>query len=159
MGATSNRDAKGIHFGEADRRVKGRFIEMDGQWSVYRTSYKRNGAEVEVKWLTHYYPLVDLKLRREDVAKLITAEGIPFLITSECDGCPHKDLPRWLRQTPDTLQRIADVEAKFNGEYFFTDRRKPLIEAIADMQRDLTQNPDMFAREADFGCGNAECGV
>ncbi len=164
LGAKTNRNAQGIHFGEADRRVKGRFLHMDGQWSIYQTTViqkDQNGQKVhkDIKWQTHYYPLVDLKMRREQAQESLRKEGIPYLLSSECDGCPHKDLTRWLRTAPEVMQELATVEAMFNGELFFTPLRIPLLEAIEEGKRKLALNPDIKQVEADFGCGNAICGI
>lgn len=179
MGAKTNRNAQGIHFGEADRRVKGRFLYMDGIWSVYQTTVivnaknpitgnpmtdletgKRTKVHKDIKWQTHYYPLVDLKMKRGDAQENLRRAGIPFLLSSECDGCPHKDLPRWLRTSPEVMAELSAVEAMFNGELFFTPARIPLLEAIEQAKAKLAANPEAIKEvEVDFGCGNAICGI
>lgn len=156
LGATTNCNAQGIHYGEADRRVKGRFIGEQGMWSIYQTTIKRDGKEVSVKWQTHYYPLVDLRLRREKVQELIQREGIPYLISTECDGCPHKDFARWDRTSPEVLAELAETERRFGGSFFFTDQRIPLLDAIEVMRAKQAGKPEP---EADFGCKNDICGV
>jgi hypothetical protein len=158
LGATTARGAQGIHYGEADRRVRGRFICTEGEWSIYRTTVKRDGVDVEIQWLSHYYPLVDRKVRREHAVRQLNDAGVPYLISSECDGCPHQDLPRWERHLPSVLNDLAETEKLFKGEFFFTDKRIPLIEALDQMRRQKSENPDLFA-EADFGCQNDHCGV
>lgn len=160
MGATTNCNAQGIHYGEADRRIRGRFLEKRGKWNIYQTTVSNGGdMPTDVKWITHYYPLVDLRLRREHTQAAIEKEGIPYLISSECDGCPHQDLPRWERHTPENLTELSEVEKLFNGEYFFTEKRIPLLEALEEMKRDRRENPDLFNNEPSFGCNNAICGV
>lgn len=158
MGATTNRNAQGIHFAEAYRRVKGRFIGMDGEWSVYRTCVTVSGEVREIKWQSHYYPFVDRKMRRHDIYAEMDKLGIPYLISSECDLCPHKDLPRWERSSQETIDDGAAIEALFKGEYFFTNLRIPLKQAIAQMQKQRADNPEFDFGEADFGC-SAICGV
>lgn len=177
LGAKTNRNAQGIHFHEADRRVKGIFLHMDGPWSVYQTTVminkvdpitgkpmtdergKRIKIHKPIKWQTHYYPLVDLRMSREDVYRAVEKEGIPYLVSSECDLCPHKDLARWERTSPDVIDEGALIEAAMGGEFFFTDRRIPLKAAIAAMQEDRAKNPEKYKREADFGCKNDICGI
>lgn len=168
MGAKTMCSAQGIHIGEAARRVKGRFLRMEGQWSIYQTTTMENrkqpdGTKIKVervvKWLTHYYPLVDLGINRNECQRLIVNEKIPYLLSSECDGCPHKDLTRWERTDPEVLARLAATEARLNGQYFFTDRRIPLLDAIKLMQEQRAKDPERFKVEADFGCQNAICGV
>ena len=151
MGAKTNRNAQGIHYGEAFRRVRGNFLGMDGRWSIYQTTVKVKGEWKPVKWQTHYYPLVDLKLTRESVQELLRKEGIPYLLSSECDGCPHKDPARWKRTSPEIIAELARIESLFAGELFFTDKRIPLLEAIKEMESN--------GQEPDFGCSNFICGV
>lgn len=160
-------NAQGIHVGEASRRVKGVYLHDQGKWSIYQTTVEAWKIENQVqtkfqkpiKWLTHYYPLVDLGINRRDCQEAVIKEGIPYLLSSECDGCPHKDLPRWERTSPATLKELAELEALFNGEFFFTPERIPLMEAIEVMRKKRAANPEKYKIEADFGCQNAICGV
>lgn len=167
MGAKTARNAQGIHFYEADRRTKGRFLRMDGQWSIYQTTMEvsvrdaegiKRKTQKDVKWQTHYYPLVDLKMSRADVYKAVEKEGVPYLVSSECDLCPHQDLARWERKSPEVIEDGARIEAMFGGKFFFTPLRIPLKQAIAEMQRKRDQK-DILDQDIDFGCGNAICGV
>lgn len=168
LGATTNCNAQGIHAGEADRRVSGIYLRNNGRWSIYKTTFDEkvrqpDGTKIKIKkplkWMTHYYPLVDLGLNRRDCQEKIVQEGIPYLLSSECDGCPHKDLTRWERTSQATLKELSELEAMFNGELFFTSKRIPLLEAIAVMQKEREENPKRYKVEADFGCQNAICGV
>jgi hypothetical protein len=168
LGAKTVRNAQGIHFYEADRRTKGRFLRMDGQWSIYQSTLgvsikdpvtgEKRTVQKDIKWQTHYYPLVDLKLSREEIYKAVEKEGVPYLISSECDLCPHQDLARWERKSKEVIEDGARIEALFNGKYFFTPLRIPLKEAIAEMQRKREQK-DALNQDIDFGCSNAICGV
>lgn len=169
LGALTNCNAQGIHAGEADRRVSGLYLHNNGRWSIYKTTFAEKVLQPDgtkrkiqkpIKWMTHYYPLVDLGLNRNDCQRLIVAEkNIPYLLSSECDGCPHKDLTRWERTSPEVLQELSDLEKLFNGEFFFTSKRIPLLEAIEAMRQERLENPERHKSEADFGCGNAVCGV
>lgn len=168
MGATRATKFQGIHLGEADRRVKGIFLRNAGPWSIYQTVTEemqkqpdgsRKKVQIQIKWLNHCYPLVDLKMNREACAKSILAENIPYLVSSECDGCPHKDLPRWERTDPGVLRELAELEAMFKGQFFFTAECVPLMEALEIMKARRAKNPEKPTALDDFGCGNAECGV
>ena len=159
LGAKTARSAQGIHFYEADRRVKGIWLREENGWNIYQSTKMIKKVEVPVKWQTHYYPLVDLKMSRQAIYDAVNKEGIPFIISSECDLCPHKDLARWERSSEATIAEGERMENMFKGEYFFTDRRIPLRQAIAAMQADRAANPELFKQEADFGCRNDICGV
>ncbi|HEX7313327.1 MAG TPA: hypothetical protein VF297_05375 [Pyrinomonadaceae bacterium] len=167
LGAKTLRTAQGIHIGEYDRRCKGIYLrdeEFNGQvFSVYQTTRTVKGETIVIKWLSHYYPLVDLKMNREAVAEEMRRLNIPYLVTSECDMCPHKDWPRWQRTSPETVDRIAEHEAEYQGQFFFTDRRVPLKEALTLMAEaaargDAGRTLPLFDG-ADFGCRNDVCGV
>ncbi len=163
MGAKTNCNAQGIHIGESIRRASGEYLRMNGKWSIYQTQIKKkvNGIVewVDIKWQTHYYPLVDLKLNRNDCQRLMVKEGIPYIISTECDGCPHKDLARWERTDAVVLADLCATEKLFNGEFFFTDKRIPLMDSITKMQSERAADPERYKVEADFGCSNAVCGI
>jgi len=168
MGATSSCVAQGIHIDEAWRRVKGDYLRQDGLWSIYQTVVEENRKQpdgtrkkirIPIKWLTHYYPLVDLKRTRRHCQEAIVNEKIPYLISSECDGCPWKDYTRWKRTDPGIIRELSKVEAMLGGQFFFTDKRIPLLQAIEVMREEDAKKPESEKAEPDFGCGNAECGI
>ncbi len=122
---------------------------------MYQTTIKRDGKMVPIRWCKHFYPLVDKRLKRHNCVEALVSEGIPYLISSECDMCPHQDIERWDRHTPEVLYEIAGIEASMNGEFFFTDERIPLLDAL-QKKRDRKETGTM---DLDFGCGNAYCGI
>ena len=172
LGAKTATAAIGIHAGEAWRRVRGiylRDIEHDGaKFSVYQTCKDKKNTQ-PIKWMTHYYPLADMGLSREDCQRAVETEGLPYLISTECDECPHQDADRWLRHTPEKLVELADYEAEFNGEFFFTPYRVPLLEAIALMRQGIRpklpkqkmeKELPLFVGNPDFGCESGGiCGI
>ncbi len=159
MGATTASSAQGILWSERSRRVKGIYAGNENGYDLYRTAYTDGkGKVIETKWLTHYYPLVDLKMNREDVRAECDRLNIPYLISSECAGCPHADPWRWLRRSPGTIQQLVQLERSFNGEYFFTQGLKPLDETVAAMRKAADAQGNLFDI-ADFGCTDGVCGV
>lgn len=86
----------------------------------------------DVKWCENYWPLIDLKMYRNQCQDELTKRGIPFLVSTQCDMCPHKDRARWERTSPEMIDKIAVIEAKLPGLYF-TDQRIPLKKAIKNM--------------------------
>lgn len=155
MGARMLISAQGIHFGEAGRRVKGRPIGMHAErWNLYQDTEKKCGQMKDVGWCRHYYPLVDLQLGRKDAQEALEVEGIPYIVSSQCDFCPHKDLARWERTSPEKLIEIAALEAKMKGRFFFTDERVPLLQAL-----EIKRAKGQSSLDAHFGCGNGLCGI
>lgn len=166
LGAKHLRAAQGIHLGEYDRRARGVYLRDEDGWSIYQTTVKRKKKEVAIKWCTHYYPLVDLKMNREDVRRALDQLGIPYLVSSQCDHCPYQDYRRWKELSQESIDRITALEAKYDGQYFFTDKLIPLPLAIEEKGRDEERKRSrpvqltMFDEpELDFGCGNSYCGV
>jgi len=160
FGATTARSAQGIHYGERARRVKGEYIGNEGGFSIYRSVKfdKKKGVNVPIKWLTHYYPLVDLQMDREAVRREMDRLGLPYLISSECVGCPHADTWRWLRRKPESIESVAQIEDMYKGQFFFTSQRRPLREVVAEMRTNQNNQGNLFDT-ADFGCTDGVCGV
>lgn len=111
-GATTARCALGLTMGETHRM-------------------KQN---TDVAWHKVYWPLIDERLYRATIENRLNTMGIPYMVTSQCDGCPHQDYARWSRLAPDTVSDIINIEAGLNGTQFFTDRRRPLPEALKEMK-------------------------
>lgn len=196
LGAKTATAAIGIHAGEAWRRTRGIYLrEMQfdpvggvtyydltpvdddapldyvsprrpNSFALYQTCRDKKNTD-PIRWMTHYYPLADMKMSREDCQRAVEAEGLPYLISSECDECPHQDAPRWLRHTPG---KLAEYEAEFKGEFFFTEYRLPLLEAIEMMRRGEPRRPTrpkggkelpLFqVGDRDFGCQSGGiCGI
>jgi len=161
LGATTARSAQGIHFGERARRVKGEYIGNEDGFSIYKTGTlnKETGVITTVKWLTHYYPLVDMQMNRSDVADELNRLGLPYLISSECGGCPHADPWRWLRRKPETIEEAAKLEELYGGEYFLTSQRRPLREVIADFRENVANQSTLFGDSSSFDCTGGWCGI
>lgn len=85
------------------------------------------------KWETLAWPLIEARLYRATIIDRLKAMDIPFLLSTECDGCPHKNKARWQRTSPETIEELAVFERRFKGQYFLTDKRIPLKEALAKM--------------------------
>jgi hypothetical protein len=155
-GATSARNAHGLHRGEI-HRMKGHSGRVEaGFYTV---------TDMDVNWCSHYYPLIDLGLFRSDCQRIVQEAGLPFLLSSECDGCPHKDWPRWERTSQRIIDELADMESGMGGQFFFTNERIPLKEALPIMQakwqsKQTSNTQASIFDDPDFGCDEGGvCGV
>lgn len=101
----------------------------------------------DVLWHTHYWPLIERRLYRVEIQGALKALNIPYLISTQCDMCPHKDRARWDRTSAHVINELADMEASMPGLYF-TDKRIPLKHAIASMGL----QPSLFD-----GCDSGYC--
>lgn len=145
LGATHARAAQGILYSERARRVKGVWIGNINGFDTYQTTVTRKKVTKTIKWRSHYYPLVDMRMNREDVRAECDRLGIPYLLSSECEGCPHADVERWLRRAPETIEKLANLESTWEGEYFFTKECRPLKEVIEDFKRIGAGQGELFA--------------
>lgn len=153
------RSAIGFHAGES-HRIKARFIGDDGQWSIFKPQVVRNDGKLhDVKWLEHYYPCVDMKQNRADIRIELLKAGIPHLVTTECDFCPHQDYSRWMMHTPEVIEEACRIEAGWQGKLFFTSKRIPLKQALQEMKEEQTRK-ELQLGLPDFGCeSGAYCGI
>ncbi len=94
------------------------------------------------KWETLTWPLT-LTVReggkrgwyRSEIQDEMKRAGIPYIIRSQCDFCPHKNLFRWRMSSPETIQAAAEFERKLGkGDFFLTPHRMPLLNAIDLME-------------------------
>lgn len=155
-GATTARGAHGLHRGEI-QRMKGHGGRVESGFYTL--------TDMEVNWYSHYYPLIDFGLFRTDCQRIVQDAGLPYLLSSECDGCPHKDWPRWQRTSQRTIDELAEMEASMNGQFFFTKECIPLKEALPVMQakwnaKQTSEAQSSIFDDPDFGCDEGGvCGV
>jgi hypothetical protein len=105
----------------------------------------------DVKWETLSWPLIGYpnriswegKLSRNHVSEQLCKRNIPFLLTSQCDGCPHKDYYRWSNNTTEKIKELAEFEYRWEGEQFLTNLRKPLLIALEEMKLKKNGNQKM----------------
>lgn len=151
LGATTQRSAQALHMGEA-RRMRGAHHRMEGGWHTWNDL---DGPNRAVKWCSHYYPLIDLRMNRQQVDEALERAGVPYVRFSGCEGCPNAGASRWMRRTPESLARSASLEHELAGLYL-TDQRAPLPIAVERLQarRSLWGDDDTA-----FECGNGYCGL
>ena len=88
------------------------------------------------RWHSAYYPLIERRLYRATIQNRLNALGVPYVVFSQCEGCPWQDAARWLRTAGWVIDELAEIEAGFGGTQFFSDRRIPLKAAIEQMTRE-----------------------
>jgi hypothetical protein len=96
----------------------------------------------DVKWEELAWPLIgypnkpnwNKKYYRDDVNRELEERKIPYFVTSQCDGCPHKDFFRWQNNTSEKIEELTKFEARWKGEQYLTSLRKPLSDAILEMR-------------------------
>jgi len=81
-------------------------ISVD-EWSRARTG--------DVRWLTHKYPLLDLRMSRADCVAWLEARKLPVPQKSSCLICPYHANAYWqdLRRThPDLWEQVVAIDAQ-----------------------------------------------
>ncbi len=86
-------------------------------------------------WSKNYY--------RANVNGELEKRKIPYLVTTQCDGCPHKNYFRWSNNTPEKIEELTLFESQWKGEQFLTSKRKPLPEALKEMKSNYSSK-DQF---------------
>lgn len=104
----------------------------------------------DVKWCTKTYPLVEHGIHRATAIQRLADLGIPYLITTECDKCPHKDWARWKRTSEGAIREAAEFEASFNGEFFLTSQRIPLLDALEEMGKEDRYQMALSACDSEY---------
>ena len=127
-GATTATTALGLHRGES-HRIKPSNVQWDiSCWPLCDLTQTREGDTSGMG--------IGRTWDRASVETEIQRRNIPYLVTTECDGCPHKDWARWQRTSQETIDELAEFEAQFDGQFFLTSHRKPLKDAIELMAKD-----------------------
>lgn len=68
----------------------------------------------DVQWITNTFPLIDLRMRKRDCARWLTAHGYPIPPKSSCRFCPYHSNQYWRRMRdthPDEWQKTIAFEA------------------------------------------------
>ena len=126
------------------------------------TRMKANTDPKTLAWKVLDYPLIDLRITRDQCVEIIKRAGLPIPPKSACWFCPFHTLAVWdkMRQhEPAQFDRAADLEAYINGRraelgrdpVYFTARGVPLPMAISEHEQ-----PGLFEDEV---CDSGYCFV
>ena len=117
--------------------------------------------ESKMHYIDHVFPLVDLKMTRDDCKQWLSENGFPEPPRSACIGCPYRSTSEWLdmRKNPETWQDALEVdEAIRDGIKGTTDKlylhrsAKPLKDVVFE---DLDETHAIsFLDECSGLCGN-----
>jgi len=132
-----------------------RCIRDGDEWHRARTS---SG----IAWERIEYPLLDLRLTRQDCIGIIRNAGLPIPPKSSCYFCPFHRLTEWQRikrETPDLFVKSCEIEALFaerrakwgKDAVWLTRYARPLAEAVGDQLVFDLQEDDMET------CGTGHC--
>lgn len=119
----------------------------------------RTDSGIDTQTLT--YPLIDLRLSRQDCVNIIERAGLPVPPKSSCWFCPFHRISAWQklkRETPELFDRAVALEQTLSdrsaldlgrGRVFLTRKMRPLDQVVGDQL-------DMFD-DADDACESGFC--
>jgi hypothetical protein len=108
------------------------------------------------------YPLIDMRLTRQDCMNIIERAGLPVPPKSSCWFCPFHRIPAWQklkRETPELFDRAIALEQTLSnrsemlgrGKVFLTRKLRPIDTVVGNQT-------DMFD-DADDACESGFCMV
>lgn len=85
-----------------------------GQWLGITTDEFTRMATSRVKASELMYPLIDLRLSRDDCEVYLLEQGIPIPPKSACIGCPYHSDATWKLLDDEQMEDVADFEEEVN---------------------------------------------
>jgi len=139
-------------------------ITMD-EWTRAKAS--------RIKYMVHSFPLLGLKMYREDCGPWLVERDLPVPVKSACVGCPYRRASEWLEMREQSPGEFADAV-----EFDERNRNNPLAErdgsnadglyiwreaeplATADLENAATRERRIYADQMPmFACEGGYCGV
>jgi hypothetical protein len=123
--------------------------------------FQRIRTDSGIAWQVLEYPLIELRLTRQDCMNIISRAGLPVPRKSSCFFCPYHRITEWQRmkrEEPELFQKAVEVERKLNDfaatrgdAVWLTRKLRPLDQVIGDQS-------DMFD-DVDDACESGFCMV
>lgn len=106
----------------------------------------------DVKWVEHRFPLLDLRLRREDCHRIIREAGLPEAKKSSCWMCPYRSPEDWRALSAGDLLKAQEFAAEIGRDGFFLQRglRPFTLEGLTEKKPN-----DLFGEVE--GCDSGYC--
>lgn len=110
--------------------------------------FQRMRKDSGIKYITHEYPLIKLRLARHDCAKIIVDAGLPLPPKSACYFCPFHSMSTWQdmkRYRPELFNESIVLEQTINAtrdrigkdHVYLTGRGMPIDQAVSTDQQSL----------------------
>lgn len=112
-------------------------------------------------WDTSLWPLIELRMTRDDCLGWLRRHGFPTPAKSSCIGCPYHSRAEWLTIKADPVswadaleidEAIREPVRGMRGQQFMHSSRKPLAEVDLSTAEDHGQ-VDLFNNECEGLCG------
>lgn len=145
------------------KRIKKQYGILAEVWIGISTDEADRMKPNQTPWLKSVWPLIDMKLSREDCIAWLNSRGINAP-RSACTFCPFRSDDSWLAlsneefndavQKEKIIQKIYDESTELRGIPFFHDSRKPLdtVKFIRGKDGGI-QKLNKFRNECEGMCG------
>ena len=143
---------------EPRKRIPAGTIET---WKGISTDEMQRASMSVVKWIEFYYPLIELRMSRDDCKNWFTEKGLPQPPRSSCLGCPYHSKNEWRRmknETPNEWEETVAFDKAIRkcvgmrGDVFLHADRVPLDEVDLSIPEDHGQM-SFFDDECAGVCG------
>jgi len=143
---------------KSDRKSLGVGISVDESHRMRTDDPERE------PYLFKEYPLIDLRLTRNDCQRIIIDAGIPLAPKSSCWFCPFKKMSEWSQMRsdhPELYEKALHLEERINEKRsvsgkdaaFLSTAKKPLRGAVAYPTESMFTDPD----EDMYHCESGYC--
>lgn len=115
----------------------------DTEWHDRFSSEDAKRPEMYGFWKQNYYPLLEMRLSRNDCHRIITEAGLPVAPKSSCYFCPYHRAGEWIamkKYEPELFEKACYVDemlarrhqTKQGKRVFIHSNRAPLRDAVGD---------------------------
>ncbi len=116
-----------------------------------------------VHYIQHQYPLVDMRMTRQDCISWLNTQGLPAPPKSACVFCPYHRAAQWKemkRENGPDWQKAQEADQDIRNrrdtlDLFVHNARKPLEEAVR-----IPEDQGLIQMEMDLGdipCDSGHC--
>jgi hypothetical protein len=112
------------------------------------------------------YPLIDLRLTREDCVELILEAGLPVPPKSSCWFCPYKKISEWKNlknEKPELFLKAIELEKKLSKQIYenstalLTGKKVFLEEAVAEYEAKVIKLENYSESDDPENCESGFC--
>ena len=130
-------------------------------WKGISIDEANRASMSDKKWISFYYPLIDMRMSRGDCLLWFKKKGLPEPPRSACIGCPYHSNHEWRRLKVDSPKEFAEAVAfdkairkcgGMRGDVFIHSARIPLDEVDLRNAEDKGQM-SLFSDECMGVCG------
>jgi hypothetical protein len=136
------------------------------QWIGISFDERLRMRDSQFRWLAHRYPLVDMRITRNDCLLWLAYQGLPVPRKSACTFCPYRDNRAWRVMKKDDPDGFADAcrvddairpgiagPKRPEGEQWFVHRDLIPLRDVDFSSAEERGQTNMFINECEGMCG------